>query len=115
MPGPSGEGKAGLGFGNWLAWSGSTEPHGCRREGGVYGELQLDPHLFWSCPLLPQQAPNVVPPRTQLGSLDLFVKARNKDSVLESSQAIADATGSEGKTQDLGLPEPSWLSWGSRQ
>ena len=113
MLGPSGEEKAGLGFGNRLAWSGFTEPHGCRRERGVYSELQLDP--FWSCPLLPQQAPNVVPPRAQLGSLDLFVKARNKDSLLESSQAVADATGSKGKTQGLGLPEPSWLSWGSRQ
>lgn len=30
MPGPSGEGKAGVGFGSWLSWGGATEPHGCR-------------------------------------------------------------------------------------
>lgn len=105
----------GLGLGNHLSWSGPTELHGCRREGSVDSELQPDPHLFWLCPLLPQKAPNVVPPRTRLGPLGLCVKASNKDSVVESSQAVADATGGLRKAQGLVSPEPSWLSWGSWQ
>lgn len=51
-----------------------------------------------------------MPPRAQLGPLDLCVKARYNDSVPESSQTVADATGGEGTTQSLCLLEPLWLS-----
>lgn len=66
---------------------GATEPRGCRREGRVYSDLQLDSLLFYLCPSSPQQAPNVVPPGTQLGPLGLSVKARKKEFIVKSSWA----------------------------
>lgn len=75
MPGPSAEGKAG--------WAHRTAR--LQKGGRVYG-LQHDSHLLWFYPLFPQEAPSVMPPRTQLGPLGLCVKARNKDSSLKAAR-----------------------------
>lgn len=48
----------------------------------------MDPNLTRIYPLCPLEAPDVVPPRAPLGPLGLCVKARNRDSIIKSSQAV---------------------------
>lgn len=96
LPGPSGGAKAGVGFGNWLPCP--------QTRVAAEGEGQLTvSNVTHICS---GRVPNVVLPRTQLGPLGLCVKARNKDSIIKSSQAVW-----------LMLPEAqgepgAWLSWG---
>lgn len=82
--------KQGLGLGIGFSGVGPRSP--VAAEGKAAFTVNSDMTRICSgraWPLLPQQAPNVVPPRTQLGPRGLCVTARKKNSIIKSSRAAS--------------------------